>query len=333
MIPVARTLISPATKNSWEDVDVSPYVDPGNTAGIVLEVVCASLSKTIGVRKNGSSDDFKDSTYNWRHYWVAIGVDSNDIFECYIQAGIEIYIVGYVKNSEGAFFVNSYPHQVSTANVWEDIDLASETGGDTAKVAFFIFKAGSNCQLGLRQNGSSDNRCYYSESCFQGAMMSLDGNEVVEGKTNSTSYYFYFTGYLIDNFSGWANAKDYSTETTDEWEDVDMSPDIPAGNDGAFFQPYSTQATDFGIRKNGDSYDNFTDIRGGVYGWVELDSGRVCEQKIEEYYSSDLWLWGYTSQPATPPPTAKTLVQAALISIPPLIALPTLREILRFTGV
>ena len=33
-----------------------------------------------------------------------------------------------------------------------------------------------------------------------------------------------------------------------------------------------------------------------------------------------------------PPPAVKAIVQAALISIPPLIVLPTLREILRLTG-
>lgn len=39
----------------------------------------------------------------------------------------------------------------------------------------------------------------------------------------------------------------------------------------------------------------------------------------------------YASYVEAPPPAAKTLVQAALISIPPLIALPTLGQILRFT--
>ena len=40
----------------------------------------------------------------------------------------------------------------------------------------------------------------------------------------------------------------------------------------------------------------------------------------------------YATYEEAPPPAAKTLVQAALISIPPLVVLPTLREILKFAG-
>lgn len=50
-----------------------------------------------------------------------------------------------------------------------------------------------------------------------------------------------------------------------------------------------------------------------------------------EYYALEYSIYA-TYYEAPPPPAVKTLVQAALISIPPLIVLPTLREILRFTG-
>jgi len=40
----------------------------------------------------------------------------------------------------------------------------------------------------------------------------------------------------------------------------------------------------------------------------------------------------YATYYEAPPPAVKTLVQAALISIPPLVVLPTLREIIRFAG-
>ena len=39
----------------------------------------------------------------------------------------------------------------------------------------------------------------------------------------------------------------------------------------------------------------------------------------------------YATYEEAPPPAAKTLVQAALISIPPIV-LPTLREVIRLTG-
>jgi hypothetical protein len=84
--------------------------------------------------------------------------------------------------------------------------------------------------------------------------------------------------------------------------------------------------------------------------WVAGDAftGRkgvgATDQVLYQYLTYNGWPAtisppGYTDEESSiyatyeeVPPPKKTLVQAALISIPPLIVLPTLREILRLTG-
>jgi len=70
--------------------------------------------------------------------------------------------------------------------------------------------------------------------------------------------------------------------------------------------------------------------------WVEMPIGStesVDAAKVRWMNNNDSFhLWEFDFNEVEAPPVVKTLVQAALISIPPLIVLPTLREILKLTG-
>lgn len=309
MVPVTRTNISPAA-GAWTDVDVTAFVDPGNTAGVMLEVVNVSGGLlSWGVRKNGSGDTLYDDITLTSHTYVAIGVDASDIFECKIEStDIEVYIVGYIKNGEGSFFTNAVNKSLGVTLSWQDIDISGDTGGETAICAFFLMNmtVGLSRDYGLRKNGSGDNRKQDgTANDLRGAMMAVDGNEKLEGYIETTDVKFWLVGYLTDNCFSWANAKNYSTGNIGIWDPTDMSGDIPAGNDGAFFHAYQgAMAT--GIRKNGTGINNYYDMRNHFYGWVELDTNRKIEQKIENAVN-DLFLWGYTNQPpVNQAPTAPT---------------------------
>jgi len=317
MIPVARTEIAPAA-GGWNDVNVTALVAAGATAGVFLEFVNTNVaSYEIGVRKNGSGDtivgELPNNAAGWHHF-LFIGVDANDIFECYIEnAEVKVYITGYIKNSEGSFETNAIDKTASCGvGAYADVDISGDTGGETALCAFFLLDNTVNVvrAWALKEKGSGDD--FYlnlNNLCLTGAAMSVDGSEVLEGKIVVNDLKVYLVGWLTDNFTSWANAKNYSTGVIGAYTDVDMSGDIPADNDGAFMHIVGTVGTPtIGLREKGAGYDNYHRGQNHQLTWVEIDANREAEQKIVANWI-DLYLWGYTNQPANQPPTAPTSLE------------------------
>lgn len=304
---VTRTDISPGTTGSWTDVDVTSYVDAGNTAGVILHIVNdSSTVYDYGVRKNGSTDDrYNEIKDGNQHTWIAVGVDSNDVFEAKIEnASLKIYIVGYISNDEGTFQTNATLYQNTSSETWQDLDISSDTGTDTALAAFFdcTYTQSTMYNYGLRKNGSTDNRLQRCMEHF-GAMMACDANEILESYTNyaGISGYeinFYLTGWLFDSVVTVTNAVDYSTGTTGSYQTVDLSSDIPSGANGAFVQFVASNNYKVAIRDADDDWDEYKLIYRNQYLWTAIDSSRQAEQKIENT-GADLYYWGYTSEPVT----------------------------------
>lgn len=106
--------VTPSTTGSWVDVDVSAYIPEGST-GVILKIMnTGTATYNVGVRKNGSSDNFGlyiPNTYA-RHAFV--GVDSNRIFEAYIgSTSVKIYLAGYCDSAVD-FFTNAVDKTPST---------------------------------------------------------------------------------------------------------------------------------------------------------------------------------------------------------------------------
>ncbi|GAG22864.1 unnamed protein product, partial [marine sediment metagenome] len=182
MVPIARVDISPAVGMPYKDVDVTAFVDPTNTAGVMLEIInlTDAAGYDWGVRNNGSGDNHEDQLYKAGHTWVAIGVDGADIFEAYREnVNIHFYIVGYITNDEGGFLLNAVDKTPARNSVWNDIDISVQTGAETALSAFFLVKGQLGNTYGLRKNGSTDNRVnqIYLATVLHGGMMSIDKTE------------------------------------------------------------------------------------------------------------------------------------------------------------
>lgn len=344
MIPVARAEIAPATTGSWQDVDLTAYLgdDAGDVAGVLLETSQnVTYDRNGNARKNGSSDSFTYYFSSKEHSYMAVGIDGDDIIELNrAHTDFRFWLVGYFKNSEAAFFTNwliKTPSQIG----WLDIDISGDTEANTATCAWTSARSTQYLKhftIAQRCNGSTDDRTRILVNSHMASYATpVDGSEIFEfyisDVTDIQYFVLYLAGYSMSNINGWANAKDYSTGSTLSWNDTDMSGDIPEGNDGALVHLWPTvdAAKSYGLRKNGDEYDNYRYVMKHTHAWVALDSGRVCEQKVNSL-DADLFLLAYTSQPAAPPPAVKAIVQAALISIPPLIVLPTLAQILKLTG-
>lgn len=308
--------VSPST-GSWLDVDVTSHVgaDAGDIAGVLLLVRHndgSSSDGIFGVRKNGSSDTRTGALYrraaapDTGATYIAVGVDSNDVFEAYINStDVDIYLYGYVMNSEGSFFTNlTEQENNSNEDAWYDMDISSATGGDTAVAAFFHVDrtASGSLKWGLRQNGSTDNRSgFITGDGTAGGFMGVDGSEILEYyRAAAGSPEFYLAGYLTSDITTFANAKDYSTGSTGTYVDADMSSDIPSGNNCALFDFNDGDTFSFNhataIRKNGASHDYYNMMNNGQqYGAVEIDTNRIAEQKIEDV-DSDLFIWGYGNE-------------------------------------
>jgi hypothetical protein len=151
--------ISDTTTGSWVDIDVSANVPAGAT-GVMVEVKTeGSSDDEFAIRKNGSSDEWMwgpTTIKNDTHTWFMIGVDSNRVFE--VKQGdndIDMYLLGYTTGGV-TFFDNAYNKTTSGAG-WEDVDISTETGTDTAIAAIFIIHNTGNSQnWSIRMNDADE---------------------------------------------------------------------------------------------------------------------------------------------------------------------------------
>jgi len=304
MIPTTRTEISHGVDNTWTDVDVTTYVKPGDTAGVMLEIVNTTGNEhTWGVRKNDSTDDITGVIEDTGHTWAAIGVDSDDIFELYLSdaSEVDVYIVAYMTHSEATFLTNASLKNVVNTYTWEDIDISGDLGNDIPKVVFALVKndgAAALARWGIRNDGSTDDfwgRMFDGD--LRGAMSGISSSGVFEGYAQvAADIDFYVVGWMTANVVAFVNGISYVASGAGNWEDVNFSTNIPNGWNGAFWH-FNEQNAEYagGIRKDGAIYDNYYDISEIQQGWVEITQTGLAEQKVENT-GLELYLWGYTKE-------------------------------------
>ena len=289
------------TFSTWEDVDLTDYLnaDAGSVAGVILEVRNSSASEyDWGARQNGSTDARVDTMEDTGKTYYYVGIDDSDILEVNIEWNtIIIRLIAYIKDADGAFTANGQDVSIASGG-WLDVDIAAETGGDTAVAAFIQLDntSATSYQFGLRQNGSTDNRPfgYIYGNDFRGAAMSVDGSEIFEATITNAAVDFYLMGWLTGNYTAITNATDFSTGVFGSWVEVDFSGTIGAGNTGAFVEQYNGSAEkseDIKIKTRDDEV--YWDLSSVQYGFTEIDGDRKAEQKIEDF-TCDLYLFGYT---------------------------------------
>lgn len=306
--------ITPGVASAWTDVDVTSYVgaDAGDVAGVALivrNVTTGSTEYSYGLRKNGSTDTriavIEDQ--GWTCQFV--GTDASDIFEAYVTSTtlVEIWMIGYFRNEDAGFLTNAPDKSLGVINTWTDIDISADTGGDTALFAFLQVNQTTSsgtgtADWGLRMNGSTDPQQSTTTSGgwvdLRGAVVGCDGSEIFEGITGTTGTDFYLQGYLKDTATAVAltNRVDHSTGTTGEYQDTDLSATVPGGYNSIFYQfdPVGDAEYGAGIRKNGETYDFYSDITVAQSGWIPIDDNRIVEQQIESL-NLDFFVIGYAT--------------------------------------
>lgn len=287
--------ITPGSAGSWVEKDLSSYIPAGST-GVILHVydVTGSSPRTFGYRKKGSTDNRTDAIGGGNHFWCAIGVDSNRKLELYIgnTTSMHILLVGYF-GSEAVFFDNAVDKTPGTLDSWQDVNIATDTGSNTATAAIFeCIQTGWG--FGIRKNGSSDNRTDASGAHF-GTIVGLDGSEICEAYLGDASPYqtvkLWLVGYMKAGFTSYSTASDKSLSTANAWTDLSA---LPSGALGAVIEVVGGSTGDYyGLRKNGSSEDIYRDNPNThAFGIVEADSSQVIEGKIQTT-DTDFYILGY----------------------------------------
>ncbi|MHC4210820.1 MAG: right-handed parallel beta-helix repeat-containing protein, partial [Planctomycetota bacterium] len=298
--------ISESATGSWTPVDVSANVPAGAT-GVMVEVKTeGSSDDEFAIRKNGSSDEWMwgpTTIKNDTHTWFMIGVDSNRIFE--VKQGdsdIDMYLLGYTTAGV-TFFDNAYDKSTSGAG-WEDVDISTETGTDTAIAGIFIIQnTGSSQNWSIRMNGASDNRGSACGGSAGGdlrtnmstlAIVGLDAGEICEICVESTEVKAYLVGYVTEGAVFFQEPIQKTIGTT--YTDVDISSHLGTDDaNGAFVQLWADfdDRHQTGIRKNGTSYD-YDKWTSTQMGPVAVDGSYVFEAKTDDTDGMELWLYGYS---------------------------------------
>lgn len=284
--------VTPGSADAWTDVDVSGSVPAGAT-GIILHFVLPGVAseEEVGWRKNGSTDNRTRVMYTDSHFWCAVGVDASRICELYVGhiTNIDVYLVGYF-GSESSFFTNAPDKSLGSTGAWTDIDISADTGGDTAIGAIVEVESLSTYyQWGLRKNGSSDDRRSQLHAYHCGAIMGVDGSEILEGHIENTNVNFYLSGYVKSGATLNTNATDLSLGSTGSW--IDLSA-LPAGAVGGFIEVYASFVYQYGLRKNGSAETILADAPRHPWGMVECDGSQLIEGQIENV-GVDFFLVGY----------------------------------------
>jgi len=302
---------SPGTAGSWWSVDLDTYVSGlgSDVTGVILHIVNnypnygQGFYRAVGFRKNGSSDNRTDTLYAKSHFWCAIGVDSNHVFQCYSgdTTYIDFYIVGYTRTGV-TFFTNASDKSLATANAWVDINCAAQAPNAIG----LIFEEtqvnyDGNYIWGLRNNGSGDTRVYDADR-HDAAIIGCDSSRVCEGRIGTGTVgqiHFWLVGFITDGATFNVTAANLSLNNVNQWRPLNA---LPPGAIGGFIEVISTNfQQNFGLRENGSGESIVMGAAGEQHSWgiVKCDASRIIQGRIDNT-NVDFFLVGYATSPSTP---------------------------------
>lgn len=300
--------INPAVNGAWTDADCSASVPAGAT-GVILHITRQNAGDTtIGFRKNGSTDARTEAIAANRHFWCAVGCDSNRIIEIFTGTGAnyDVWLVGYFTN-EAIFFDNGVNKSLSGTGAWTDINISADTGTDTAIAGVFEFDGTvlALIEFGFRKNGSTDDSIARQNGVSHcGFIVGLDASEICEGYISSLNGDCFLLGYLIKDAVLHTNQTNRSTATTTTWEDMAA---LPVTAVGGIYRCIPNAAIEGGLRKDGSAEDIHTATR-HMQGVVECDATtRIVEQYIATT-AFDVYEMGYLTTAWYQPPTGALVI-------------------------
>lgn len=290
--PVKKTI---GAEKAWTEINVSANIPVGAT-GVVIHLHYSRTDSAIfGLRKNGSTDDRTALLGDEDHTWAAIGVDGSRIFEAYIwedRTNFDVWIVGYTMAGV-TFHTNAKDYSLGTTTTWTPIDCTTDAPSAIGLI-FEVFNSFLNVGMGLRKNGSSDDRTNDCSYHFEfGVIIGCDDSQIINGYIETTEVDFWLVGYITDGCTFILNATDLSLGATGSWLDLDALPD----NAIMGFIEVIGGFNAFGLRKNGSGETIVTQAYDHPWAFVECDEDQLIEGNISNL-NTDFFLVGYAEVPA-----------------------------------
>ena len=214
--------------------------------------------------------------------------DMNDL-----QAGITlkdaecsfVYVeLEFSVHSQTFFPITPVEVTPGTANAWTDVNVSSYVPSGATGVILHIVNnspstGGTDYNVGIQKNGSTDNRSGYSiyQSSHLWAATGVDADRIFEAYVGSTSSIdIYLVGYTMSGVTFFTNSSDYFLTTINAWTDIDCATQAPNAI-GLIFEGTSGSNYPFGLRKNGSNDNRTGYIRYHLWAMVGCDASQVCE--------------------------------------------------------
>jgi hypothetical protein len=188
---------STATTGSYVDVDISADTGGDTAIAAIVEALSSGpTSRTLFLRKNGSTDDIPGENFGAR-LWGVVGVDGSEIFEQRINSAVtDLFLVGYFTSGV-VLHTNMVSRVTATVGSYEDVAAldAGAVGG-----IYWANNASATTvydyDLALRKNGAADDiyrgvphQGYYYVEC--------DGSGVVDQKIEDANIDLFELGYFL----------------------------------------------------------------------------------------------------------------------------------------
>lgn len=184
---------------------------------------------------------------------------------------------------------------------WQDVDASSYIPSGATGVIVHIVSGTLGSNIGLRKNGSTDNRTEAIDAeQHMWAMVGVDTNRIFEAYRPSVApSTYYLVGYTTTDASFFTNAVSKSISTSGSWVDVDISGDT--GGDtaiGAVIE-FSTSLYEGNVRKNGSTDNRYNSTIKADHTWaiIGVDANEIFEVIVES--TTTIYIVGYIKSGAT----------------------------------
>lgn len=296
--------ITPAVKSSWETEDVTAHVT--NASGVMVRVSysAATSSDSVGLREKGSTDTDLWSNPNGGGGFYCVGIDINDQLEINVQTGggvptVELY--GYFDADDVVFFTNP-PRYTGGTGSYADVDISSDTGGDTAIGAIIQItnERSSAADFAVRPKGSVTDHydALDNKAAIGSVIIGVNGSEILEAKRSSSfaGAFVKIMGYVKSGMTFQDDPTDGSLSTTGSYQNISL----PVGADSGLYRVRGTADDTWGLRPDAASFDPFDNLGSNCEQSAIVVQGNagIVEGKIDST-SMDFFLWGYVDEDAS----------------------------------
>src|SRR3989304_4900477 len=338
---MARGIVKPYTNwvdiaytanSSYQDIDVSGTGAAGATMVQLFLDTNASSNPTVGIRKNGSTQDILfDVAAESSAAYVWVALDANGIFELKSDEAIaNVYLIA--ETDSDVVGLDPWVDVSPTAGSWQTINSASVPDTAVAVMNHLINTSTTTIlQVAVRHGDSTDARQANWDLDIKGGTSAVTGLNVsgeFDGFREATTGRIYVTGYSAAGATGHtnvANATNVSQATTGAWTDLDLTANTSATADYVIIEMTSVGVnTNALLRENGSTLD----LTSSGTPWVIAGQTRVLVVSMDvaqvlEYYidtaNLDFYIRGYGGPEAA---GAQTITSTEAIALSQIMSAP-----------